>query len=172
MVRLATLTRRGLQAVLWIVLLAFLMLVGLSRVTPLEVLIVRSGSMEPAIATGGIVIVDRGALTPAVGAIASFRDPDGSIVTHRVVGTDGPRLITRGDANGADDQIHRPVASVYGTVDLSLPLAGYLIHLLRQPAAFLLLLLGTGGFLIVDALRTIRDEISRTRLDRGHVDAP
>lgn len=171
MVRLATLTRRGLQTILWVVLLAFLALVGLSRFTPYEVLIVRSGSMEPVIATGGIVVVDRSATTPPVGAIASFRDPDGSLVTHRVVGTDGSRLITRGDANAADDPLDRAAASVYGTVDLTVPLIGYLIHLLRQPTAFLILLLGTGGFLILDALRTIRDEVSRMRRDRGQADA-
>ena len=165
-VTLSTLAWRGLQAVLWIVLLGFLLLIGLSRVTPFETLVVRSGSMEPTISTGAIVLVDRSAHRPSLQAIASFREPDGSIVTHRVVGMDGPRFVTRGDANNANDQVHRPAASVYGTVILTVPFAGYLIHFLQQPTAFLLLLLGTGGFLIADSLRTIGREIERIRRER------
>ena len=170
MATLSTLAWRGLQAILWIVLLGFLVLIGLSRVTPFEVLVVRSGSMQPAISTGGVVIVDRGALSPPVTAIASFVEPDGSVVTHRVVGMDGPRFVTRGDANNAADELHRPAAAVYGTVVLSLPFLGYVIHLLQQPAAFLVLLLGTGGFLIADSIRTIAQELSRMRRERRQVD--
>jgi signal peptidase I len=161
----------GLQTILWVVLLGFLLLLAVSRFTPYEALIVRSGSMEPTISIGGIVVVDREALSPSVGAIASFRDLDGGIVTHRVVGIDDSGYVTRGDANRANDVATRPVASVYGTVSLSAPLVGYVIHLLRQPVAFLVLLLGTGGFLIVDALRTIFRELARMRRDRRVPDA-
>jgi signal peptidase I len=152
-----------LQAVLWIALLGFVVLLALSRVTPYEVLVVRSGSMEPSIHTGGIVIVDRQAQALKVGDVASFREPSGSVVTHRVVGMDDAGYITRGDANGADDATARPRAAVYGTVVLALPILGYGIHWLEQPAVFLVLLLGTGGFLIIDALRTIAREVARMR---------
>jgi signal peptidase len=161
----------GLQTILWVVLLGFLLLLAVSRFTPYEALIVRSGSMEPAMSTGGIVIIDRGARSPIVGAIASFREPDGTVVSHRVVGIDDAGYVTRGDANRANDVATRPAASVYGTVVLSAPLIGYVIHLLRQPAAFLVLLLGTGGFLVMDALRTIVRELARMRRDRRIPDA-
>jgi signal peptidase len=153
----------GLQAVLWIALLAFVALVALPRVTPYEALIVRSGSMEPTIATGGIVIVDRSARSPTIGAIVSFREPDGSVVTHRVVGIKVGQFVTRGDANRSDDALPRPATSVYGTVMLSVPLAGYVIYTLQQPPAFLILLLGSGGLLVIGALRTIYREIGRLR---------
>jgi signal peptidase I len=161
----------GLQTIMWVVLLGFLLLLAVSRFTPYEALIVRSGSMEPTISTGGIVIVDRDARTPVVGAIASFRDPDGGVVTHRVVGIDDTGFVTRGDANRANDGATRPVAAVYGTVSLYVPFVGYVIHVLRQPAAFLVLLFGTGGFLIADALRTIARELARMRRDRRGLDA-
>ena len=157
------LTWRALQAIMWLALLGFLALIALSRFTPYEVLIVRSGSMEPAIRTGGIVIVDHAAGLLQVGDIASFRELDGSVITHRVVATDGARYTTRGDANATDDVGMRPRSSVYGVVVLALPFLGYVIYLLEQPAAFLVLLLGTGGFLIVDALRTIGGELTRMR---------
>ena len=160
-----TLTWRGLQAILWIVLVGFVALVGMSRFTPFEALVVRSGSMEPTISTGGIVIVDRGGRAPDVGAIASFREPDGSIVTHRIVDVDAQGFATRGDANDDVDPYRRPSTSVYGTVVASLPLLGYLIRTLQQPAAFLLLLLGSGGLLILGESRTIVRELRR--LGRG-----
>jgi signal peptidase len=152
---------------MWTVLLGFILLLALSRFTAFEVLVVRSGSMEPAVSTGGIVVVDRGAQRPSVGSIASFRDLDGTVVTHRVVGMDGTRYITRGDANRTNDVTIRTPTAVYGSVVFALPLLGYLIHLLGQPAPFLILLLGTGGFLIVDAVRTIVRELTRMRRDRG-----
>jgi len=170
MMTLSTLVWRGLQAALWIVLLGFLVLIGLSRFTSFEVLVVRSGSMQPAISTGGIVIIDRAAIRPPVRAIASFREPDGSVITHRIVAMEGPLFVTKGDANDDNDVLQRPASAVYGTVVLSLPFLGYLIHLLQAPAAFLVLLLGTGGFLIADAIRTITRELSRMRRDRRRVD--
>jgi signal peptidase len=168
---LLTLGRRGLQVVLWIVLFGFVALVGLSRVTPYEALVVRSGSMEPTFATGSIVIVDRAARSPTVGAIVSFREPDGSVVTHRIVGIEAGRLVTRGDSNHSVDAIRRPAASVYGTMVLSLPLVGYVVHTLQQPAAFLLLLLGSGGLLVLGALRTIYREVLRIRRGPEVIDA-
>lgn len=168
---LGMLAWRGLQVILWIVLLGFILLLALSRFTSYEVLVVRSGSMEPVINTGGIVVVDREARLPPVGTIASFRDVDGSVVTHRVVDMDGARYITRGDANSSNDVTVRSTAAVYGSVVLALPLLGYAIHLLGQPAPFLILLLGTGGFLVLDAIRTITHELARMRRHRGTPDA-
>lgn len=161
MALLLTLAGRGLQLILWVVVLGFVGLVGLSRVTPYEALVVRSGSMEPTIAIGSIVIVDRAAHSPAIGAIVSFREPDGSVVTHRIVGVEGGQFVTRGDANRSPDAIHRPAASIYGAVVLSLPYAGYAVHALQQPAVFLLLLLGSGGLIVIGALRTIYREVIR-----------
>lgn len=166
-----TFGRRGLQAVLWIVLAGFIALVGLARVTPFEALVVRSGSMAPTIVTGSIVVVDRGARSPAVGAVASFREPDGTVVTHRVVGIVAGRFVTRGDANHSDDPLQRPASSVYGTAVLTVPWAGYVVHALQQPAAFLLLLLGSGGLLVLGALRTIWRELGRLRHGPELIDA-
>jgi signal peptidase len=169
MAHLLTLAGRGLQLALWIVLLGFVGLVGMSRVTRFEALVVRSGSMDPTIAIGSIVIVDRSARSPAVGAIVSFREPDGSVVTHRIVGIQGGQFVTRGDANRSPDAIRRPAASIYGAVVLSLPYAGYAVHALQQPAVFLLLLLGSGGLIVLGALRTIYREVIRLAHHEGPI---
>jgi hypothetical protein len=60
---------------------------------------------------------------------------------------------------------------VYGTVVVSVPLVGYFIHTLEQPAAFLLLLLGSGGVLVLGAIQTIYQEVMRLSGRREVTDA-
>ncbi len=159
------------QLALWGLLLGFLALVAIPRFTPFDVLVVRGGSMEPAIHLGSVVVVDRGDRMPSVGSVSSFRDPEAGMVTHRVVALDGAGYVTKGDANRSEDATHRTAADVYGTVVLSLPFLGFVIHTIQQPAAFLVLLLGTGGFLVAGAIRTIISEVGRIRARRRIVDA-
>jgi signal peptidase I len=149
------------QGILWIVLLGFIALVALPRFTSFDVLIVRGGSMEPAVALGSVIVIDRDARDPAVGDIVSFREANGSIITHRVVAADAGMFTTKGDANETADLERRIRPNVVGTSVASIPYAGYAVHVLRQPPAFLLLLLGTGGFLIVGEIRTIIGELRR-----------
>lgn len=167
---LLVLARVG-QLALWALLLGFIVLVAVPRLTSFDVLVVRGGSMEPAIHLGSVVVVDRGARTPTVGSITSFRDPAAGIVTHRVVALDGGRYVTKGDANRTEDVTRRAAAEVYGAVVLWVPLAGFAIHVLQQPVVFLVLLVGTGGFLVAGAIRTIVGEVRRIHGQRRRTDA-
>jgi signal peptidase len=70
---------------------------------PLTVL---SGSMEPTLATGDVVVAKR--ILPAdarVGDVITYRSPGGALITHRVRGIHarGSRfeVVTKGDANNA-----------------------------------------------------------------------
>lgn len=82
----------------------------------LHPLVVRSGSMEPLIHTGGMVLVRT---VPAsqvrVGDVVAVRRPDGVTVTHRVVSLTrrGPlaQLVLKGDANETVDPFPVTVAS-------------------------------------------------------------
>jgi signal peptidase len=160
----------AIQGALWVVLLGFLGLVALPRLTSYDVLIVRGGSMEPAVGLGSIIIIDRDAREPAPGDIVSFREANGDIITHRVVGIEDGTYVTKGDANEAADLELRFGANIVGTSVGSIPYVGYAVHVLRQPAAFLLLLLGTGGYLIVGELRTIARELRRMTRERTKVE--
>jgi signal peptidase len=152
-----------LQAVLWAALLGVVALLILPRVSSFDVLIVRGGSMEPTIHLGSVVVVDRDDRTLAVGTMAAFRDGNEAIVTHRVIAIDDGGYKTKGDANATADLGRRTQDQVYGTVAITIPFLGYALHLFHEPIVFLLLLLGTGGVLIVGELRTIWAEISRQR---------
>lgn len=78
-------------------------------ITPL---IVVSGSMEPEISTGALIIAKKtDAKTLQVGDVASFPREDGVLVTHRVTSNDAfdgdtslRSVKMKGDANDAEDQ--------------------------------------------------------------------
>jgi signal peptidase len=101
---------------------------------------VLSGSMEPAIHTGSIVVaMPVNPSTLNVGDVIVYNRSDVSeSVTHRIVQRhdDGakPTFTTKGDANSAPDtwtvQYNGDTA---GKIVLSIPLAGYLFHGLGSP---------------------------------------
>lgn len=96
----------------------------------LHPLVVRSGSMEPIIHTGGMVLVQTiPASAIRVGDVVAAKRPDGVTVTHRVVelSRDGElaQLILKGDANKTIDPDPVPVAQV-GRLVWSAPLIGRL----------------------------------------------
>lgn len=119
-------------------------------------LVVMSGSMEPAVPTGSLVVVKR---IPAeqieVGEVISFRSPEfsGQTITHRVqaVSAGGGRVEveTRGDANtGSEEWVIDPAGTV-GRFELRVPGLGYLLAPLQGRAARLLLVAGPAVLLAV-----------------------
>lgn len=156
-----------LQAVLVVTLVAIIALLALPRLSPFDVLIVRGGSMEPAIQLGSAVVVDRSDRTPVTGAIVMFEDPDSGVVTHRVIRVADAYFETKGDANSSADIARRPLAAMIGTIEFSVPFLGYLLMLLKQPAAFHLLLVAAGATFMVSPIRSIADEFRAIRRNRS-----
>ena len=99
--------------------------------------VVLSGSMEPTLQIGDLVIVREGA-DYGVGRIVVFQS-EGSLVVHRVVEMDGDTIVTRGDANNADDQ---PIstADVKGVMAARIPKVGSVLLRLRTPTAMIVML--------------------------------
>jgi signal peptidase len=108
--------------------------------------VVISGSMEPAIQTGSVVIV-----TPIVpdaiqkGDIIMYSSLDmRSLITHRVVGVESEptlQFITRGDANNNPDI--NPVApgQIVGIVAFTVPYLGFITQFIKTPLGFTLFFL-------------------------------
>ena len=97
-------------------------------------LTVLSGSMEPAIHVGDVVM--ERSLPPAemrVGDVVTFRDPDHppTLVTHRVRSVwihDGQvDVVTKGDANNSLERWTIPVDGRLGVVRARIPRVGYLV---------------------------------------------
>ncbi|MET8855845.1 MULTISPECIES: signal peptidase I [unclassified Streptomyces] len=117
---------------------------------------VLSGSMEPKLPTGSVVIAQRAPVTSLkVGDIVIFHRPDEPErqVVHRIVkitpSADGPVLETKGDANRTQDPWHvRPEGDTAWIVRHDVPYIGYVTTSIRTETGFRVLL-GAAAVLIV-----------------------
>lgn len=126
----------------WIGLLglALALLIG-TRVASMDgrsVLIIRGGSMEPALPLGSLVVVEPvDPRTLSVSDVVAFRAGPGTLVTHRITqvfgGASEPRFETRGDANLTPDPVLATASAIVGRVVVTVPLAGYALAYLSLP---------------------------------------
>ena len=144
-------------------LVAIIALLAIPRVSSFDLLIVRGGSMEPAIPVGSAVLVDHSARTPAVGAVLTLHDAVSGVVTHRVIEVQDGSFATKGDSNASADVTRRSPSEVIGTVRLTIPFLGYVLYVLQQPIVFFMVLIGTLGALVLGQVRDIADEVRMIR---------
>ncbi len=133
-----------------------------------KVKIVKSGSMEPAIRTGGIVVI-KPESEYKVGDVVTFgKDTKTQIpTTHRIVEIGdskfGSSIRTKGDANNSEDPTPTSLKEVSGKVIFTMPYVGYLLDFARKPIGFALLV-GLPAFaIIVDEVGKIMSELRRLR---------
>lgn len=125
----------------------------------LELRIVESGSMEPAIMTGSLVVV-RATGSYQVGDVITFDRP-GSVVptTHRIIAVleEGGQTVftTKGDANEEADTDPALASQVRGQVLLSVPRVGFILDFARQPVGFALLIVLPAVMIILGELGKI-----------------
>ena len=101
----------------------------LPRLAGFDIYTVVTGSMEPAIPVGSLIYVREEAPAELMeGEVVAYRnDTDaGIIITHRVVKDQvvSGQLITKGDANEAEDISPVSYAQVIGKVTLTIPVLG------------------------------------------------
>ena len=132
-----------------------------------DIKIVKSGSMEPTIMTGGIVLVNE-AKQYVEGDVITFASTDSSIpTTHRIVGTEvvggKTMFVTKGDANEERDAELVAKEDILGKVNFSVPFAGFVLDFARQPLGFMLLVGVPALLIIVDEITNIWREVRRMR---------
>ena len=99
--------------------------------------VVLSGSMEPELSVGDMIIV-----VPSdsyvVDDVVVFQSGRMSVV-HRIIGIEGEEVITQGDANNAPDD---PIAlsAVKGKVIFAIPYVGYLVNVIKTPIGTMVLI--------------------------------
>ncbi len=76
----------------------------LTTVNGYGILEVVSGSMEPTIHVGDLIIINTKNETYNKEDIITFYDADGNFVTHRIVSIDDKMMITKGDNNNTSDE--------------------------------------------------------------------
>ena len=122
-------------------------------------IIVISGSMEPVVRVGDILLI-REQSAYETGDVVTYRSGS-SLITHRVIETDGTGLVTQGDANNAADA---PIelSQVEGQMLLRIPKLGYAALMLRTPLGFLITI--AGGLLLI-IVPTLADRRRKSKQD-------
>lgn len=151
--------RRVYGALLGLVVLVAVVVAAAVAVVPMTVggkaLTVLSGSMEPTLPLGSVVVVrPRPVAEITSGDVIAFIDRSretgvARTVTHRVIGVeqgpDGPTFRTKGDANEDPDAHATAPADVIGVAWYHVPLVGWLREALTSPIG----LLYAGGALLL-----------------------
>ena len=125
-----------------------------------NVYIVSSGSMEPAVKTSSVVFVapksDYG-----VGDVVTYASGSKTTTTHRIVAKDGSKLRLAGDANNAPDPGVIDSEKVIGTVRFTIPYVGYLAAFAKTPRGFILLVIVPATIIIYEEIKGLFSEIKK-----------
>jgi len=175
---LAGVLRAGEWLVLTVVVGAVLAAVVVPRLAGATPFAVLSGSMQPGMPPGTLVIVrDVDPASIGVGDVITFmpRENDPSVVTHRVVGvgvdmSGAPTFTTKGDANPVADVTPVRAVQLVGERWYSVPYLGWLVEVLtaRQRALGIYVV---AGALILYALvmfaGAFRDRVRRPEVEHA-----
>lgn len=148
---------------------AFIVVLLLASALPIpggiKTFVVQSGSMEPSIKTGGVVVV-KPMDSYVVGDVITFgpRSKTKSPTTHRIIEVkeDG-NYVTKGDANS--DQDLRTVSryEVIGKVLFSVPYVGYAVAAAQKPWGFVIIVVIPAVIIIWEEAGKIWREIQKKR---------
>ena len=132
-----------------------------------------SGSMEPQLKVGGVVVTRHVAAEEIqVGDIITFYPPASEQLTsHRVIAVDDGSPLhfqTKGDANENTDPFVVPAENVVGKVCLHLPYFGYAAQFVKTPLGVLLTLCLPGLVIIAMETRNIWRVITEERTERKY----
>lgn len=147
---------------------SIVILTGLREIGGFRVYVVNSGSMEPEIPTGSLIVTQR-ALEYQPGDIISFMLPSNyrTIITHRIVEAttvfEQPAFITKGDANTDADPDAVPARNIVGKLFLTIPYLGYLIEFARTPVGVMVLLVIPGTIILWEESKNIYRIVTKWR---------
>ncbi|MBU4332629.1 signal peptidase I [Patescibacteria group bacterium] len=152
--------------------LAIIALLLVSTIFPItgnfKVLVVQSGSMEPAVRQGGIVVI-KPATEYHVGDVITFGKASRTEAptTHRIfdikVEQGKTTYITKGDANNGPDKREIASREIIGKVLFNVPYVGYAIDTAKKPWGFILIIVIPALIIIYDEGVKIWKEIKRVR---------
>jgi signal peptidase len=143
---------------LFVMLLLVAVIVIMAPFTGWHLDAVLSGSMEPTIPTGSLVVLGPvSAGEVHVGDIIAYNK--GNVkVCHRVISVEdgqSARFITKGDANNAPDGTPVAPEELTGKLALCIPLAGYVTQFMKTPLGLFLTILLPLLFLVGTELKKL-----------------
>lgn len=159
-----------MKVIKWIALgLLIIVVAGLCfmRILPgYQMYFVRSESMLPTIDAGDLVVVGPiggpfiGSVYP--GRVITFEIEPKKLITHRVIGTDGDKYITKGDAMRTPDQFRVSYDQIRGIYLFKIPYVGYLTTFIRTKLGWWLTILLPATILVILLIKDILKEAFST----------
>ncbi len=126
----------------------------LATINGYAILEVISGSMEPTIHIGDLIIIDTKEKNIEENDIITFLDVNGSFVTHRVISLTEDEMITKGDNNNAQDPVTKK-ENLVGKYLFKLTGVGIIFSSLKSPFVMTMILII--GILICVLLSTDKE---------------
>jgi signal peptidase I len=164
----------------WTILIFSILIVGffLFPYIPIEnnysLKTVLSGSMEPAIKTGAVVLVKPTDTYREGDIIGYMRPQDEKPTSHRIyekkIENGEIIFITKGDANENIDTAPVKKDWVIGKIYFSIPYLGYLAKYSQTRQGFFILILIPAGIIIFDQLKNIAKEIKKIKKKKSELD--
>lgn len=133
----------------------------------IKFLVVESGSMEPSIKTGSILLI-KPQSDYKVGDIITVYDSanhDVSI-THRITEIKDNAFITKGDANNSADTESRQKENIAGKAVLSVPFIGHIIDFAKTKTGLLTLIIVPSAIIIYNEILSIKSSILKLTEER------
>ena len=147
-----------------VVIFALLAISAKFSIGGIKLLVVKSGSMEPTIKTGSLVI-DKSQTEYQIGEIVTFRNLDhpNETLTHRIVSEDIQDdlklFTTKGDANEDADALTLSQDKILGRVVFQLPYLGYLVAFTRTWPGVIILIIIPATIIIYDEAGKLKKEL-------------
>lgn len=135
----------------------------------MRVFVVQSGSMEPSIKTGSLVLVvsrdeyqKDDVITFKKDLKANLKDSNAT-ATHRIIEINDDEgratFTTKGDANDTPDRESVEIVRVLGKVLISIPLLGKIVAFTKTQTGFIALIVIPATILIYSELNNIKNEV-------------
>jgi len=157
----------------FIAIVALLLIVSILPITGnIKFMTVISGSMQPAIKMGSVVMV-KPVSDYKIGDVITFGpySKTKAPTSHRIYDikvVDGqPIYITKGDTNNAPDTREVQKKEVLGKVMFSIPYLGYAVNSAKQPLGFALIIIIPALVIIFDEIKNVYAEIKKIKKDKA-----
>lgn len=148
----------------------------LSKISSFRGIIVLTGSMEPSLPTGSLLIarklntneIDR----LAVGDILTYADPENPsrLVTHRItevkIEAGEKTFITKGDANKSFDSEPVRPESIFGKVQASIPYLGFMFSLLKTRVGLIMMVMFPTIIIAINEIRHIFTNLKKENIPK------
>ena len=124
-----------------------------------QLFVVESGSMQPSIPVGSLVI-SHPQTSYRTGQVVTYRDQARPkvTITHRIIRFNGLDAVTQGDANDAPDLQPVPSKNIVGRVLFHLPYFGYVISFTKTVPGLILLVIIPATVIVWEELKKLNAE--------------